>query len=565
MPYSFFVLKGRELTGKVGLFPQSYTAPAPPSAEALALAASTSSTTSDSTATEAGAKTLLQPLNEESESESPPSPSPQIAAPVPKTPAILLNGDETDSEDHIRERVISTSDGEVMKATMTDVQKAIEQLGRHGPNEDGDGGRSFSFASSRGDNTEGETDTDFDMSDVDGADGDDAGEGWHKGARRKLAAKARRAVEEAEKLEAMMGGSGSNSDRRAVAPPIEVKLSDESEGEEGDYTMHSSVYPREHPYILEEDEDIETDPERLTPAQHTKELSSETNTPKRASTGADSNHIIVPERDESEQQTATATRSTFPAFQSPPPFPYADVSAVQTPDQVEAEPKHSSYTNPTPQITTSPPPPPVEPTAITFPEPKRNSTPLRESMIALPSPTGSFPGFATGGFFTNGQSKHSSVASATSTKAPVSNMSQPPLTASSMQNTLVEEKKEKTHPTEWSVEDVAEWLKSKGFDQDVCEKFTHHGRSASAPTPPPYQSIQIPNVYQMTLSCPTSPSLLPMISRRSSHPGHPDEATSNFDYLPNDNYMQPSFGQAGQFKASLQVCFEIAFVVCEFG
>jgi hypothetical protein len=26
-------------------------------------------------------------------------------------------------------------------------------------------------------------------------------------------------------------------------------------------------------------------------------------------------------------------------------------------------------------------------------------------------------------------------------------------------------------PTEWSVEEVVDWLKSKGFDQDVCDKF----------------------------------------------------------------------------------------------
>ena len=73
----------------------------------------------------------------------------------------------------------------------------------------------------------------------------------------------------------------------------------------------------------------------------------------------------------------------------------------------------------------------------------------------------------------------------------------------------------------------------------------HHGRSASAPTPPPYQAIQIPNVYQMAPSCPTSPSLLPMIARRSSHPGHEDPMT-NFDYV------APS-QQFGQFEASLQV------------
>ncbi|TFK63608.1 hypothetical protein BDN72DRAFT_861977 [Pluteus cervinus] len=82
-----------------------------------------------------------------------------------------------------------------------------------------------------------------------------------------------------------------------------------------------------------------------------------------------------------------------------------------------------------------------------------------------------------------------------------------------------------------------------------------HGRSASAPTPPPYQSIQIPNVYQLTPSCPTSPSLLPMISRRSGHPHHsPLEEQPLFDYMPaTDGFVPPpqSFGQAGQLEATI--------------
>ncbi|KAF8899512.1 hypothetical protein CPB84DRAFT_1731018, partial [Gymnopilus junonius] len=82
----------------------------------------------------------------------------------------------------------------------------------------------------------------------------------------------------------------------------------------------------------------------------------------------------------------------------------------------------------------------------------------------------------------------------------------------------------------------------------------HHGRSASAPTPPPYQSIQIPNVYHMTPSCPTSPSLLPMISRRSAHPGHPEDVMSSFDFVPNQNAFAPplSYPLPSQFEASLQ-------------
>lgn len=55
------------------------------------------------------------------------------------------------------------------------------------------------------------------MSDVDGANGG-GGESWHRGARRMLAEKAKRAVEEAEKLEAMIDRLGvGGSDRRARA------------------------------------------------------------------------------------------------------------------------------------------------------------------------------------------------------------------------------------------------------------------------------------------------------------------------------------------------------------
>lgn len=63
-----------------------------------------------------------------------------------------------------------------------------------------------------------------------------------------------------------------------------------------------------------------------------------------------------------------------------------------------------------------------------------------------------------------------------------------------------------------------------------------HGRSVSAPTPPPCQTIQIPSVYMP--SCPTSPSLVPMISRRSSHPDHAqcDFATSHQQYSRHDTF-----------------------------
>ncbi|KAJ7730612.1 hypothetical protein DFH07DRAFT_756234 [Mycena maculata] len=76
-----------------------------------------------------------------------------------------------------------------------------------------------------------------------------------------------------------------------------------------------------------------------------------------------------------------------------------------------------------------------------------------------------------------------------------------------------------------------------------------HSRSASAPTPPPYQAIQIPNVYFGSSSSgafaadgsgdsPTS--LMPMISRRGVGNG-----SGGFDYL-------PTFQGAFDFEASLQ-------------
>lgn len=81
-----------------------------------------------------------------------------------------------------------------------------------------------------------------------------------------------------------------------------------------------------------------------------------------------------------------------------------------------------------------------------------------------------------------------------------------------------------------------------------------HGRSASAPTPPPmsYQTIQVPNLYPTTPSCPTSPSLLPMISRRYTI--NPEDVMNNFDYRPGQHLLPPpmdEFGQQGLQSADL--------------
>ena len=121
-----------------------------------------------------------------------------------------------------------------MKATMTDVQKAIEQLGRsHGTSPvSGDyDARSFSFASTKTGGEDLTEDTDFDMeTDGDRDDGEWVGDGDHKDARMKLAEKARKVVEKQRRKEE----EEERAIKRSIAPPIEVELSDESDGEDDD-------------------------------------------------------------------------------------------------------------------------------------------------------------------------------------------------------------------------------------------------------------------------------------------------------------------------------------------
>lgn len=350
-----------------------------------------------------------------SETEPPSGQTPTTSTP---TPAILLNGQETEGHD---------KEG-VMKATMTDVQQAIEQLGqRRGALDDGEGSRAYSFTSTRGGvDTENDTDTDFEMSDADGHSIDEGGQDWHKGARRKLAEKARQAVADAERLE-MIGMERSISNRSNV-PPIEVELSDESEDDDDDqehYPTSAASYPRRHSLIPEEDDEDELYPPATT-TDHASEYSG---------------NLAV----DDDPQTATATQSTFPAAQTHTPPPESEAAASLA---------HAASV-PMPQ---SPP------------EAKRTSAPLMDVLSSLPSPAVTSETMAY-----QQQSKRSSSASASAPTSAAqsshgleSSVSSAP-TTSTLSTSI--EKKEKTPPSEWTLEDVVDWLKGKGFDQDVCDKF----------------------------------------------------------------------------------------------
>ncbi|KAJ7103227.1 hypothetical protein B0H15DRAFT_201781 [Mycena belliarum] len=398
--------RGRNLAGKVGLFPQSYTTTAPP-ADAPATPAAPTAQLPPAAPPETES-TTLQPLAEEPESDS--------GSPVSPPPQIYLNGNTDPASD---------PNGEVMKATMTDVQKAIEQLGSRNrgssANLDQDA-RSFSFASTRDDRTtDDEDDTDFDMSE---------GEGWHKGARRKLAEKARQAVADAEKLEALSSGAGGG---RMVAPPIAVELSDESDAEDDhDHDEEDDDYAssplRAHPYIPEEDEPSE-------PFDQLGRLRAPEEVPATA--------------------PATATAHSFAVHAEVPPTPVS--AGIPAPSAL-------SIASPAPV------------------QQDRVGTPLRESLAAgLPSPAPSGGAAAIG-------SKHSSIASSTVGALATGVPSKPSSVASAPLSVLSEGRRRDDsghasgsggsangaakHPSEWSVEEVVDWIKSKGFDEDVCDKFT---------------------------------------------------------------------------------------------
>ena len=227
-------LKGKNLFGKIGLFPQSYT-------------------TSDAA--------VLQP-----------QPTPQngatsadiVAAPTDSS-LQTLNEESTSNVETPNGKKSSEGNDGVMRATMTDVQEAIEQLGRN--NRDGNG--SFSFASSRSHsrsratlNSEHETDTDGGLQ----SNEEENGEAWHKGARSNLAEKARRQQEllrkEQEAYDEELRRHAPVITEQISEPRIEFELSDESEDEhEHEHEPGSSANApfgrRKHEHISEAEEEDE--------------------------------------------------------------------------------------------------------------------------------------------------------------------------------------------------------------------------------------------------------------------------------------------------------------------
>ena len=389
-----------------------------------------------------------------------------------------------------------------MKAAM---KKAIEQFGRDDV-EDSDDVRSFSFASTRdGSNTK-NSDTDFDF-DGTGINGNNR-EVWRKGARRRLAEKAKRVLEEAEKLEAMMGDNVNG--RRVITPPIGIDSREESEVEDGAVMTKSSNY-----YIPEEDTNMGT----ATMAADS--------TPYPTVDTSPTVDVVVPPKDETD--IPTATKPSFSASQSPvptkplpevaeekpkniylsPPSPTTSLPNIEqilkpstpereipnglpTPPVGHNSSEHNSLTSSSPapeepekkphlekDIYPSPIPPPKTLSNIQQIL-KPSNTPVREISNGLPTPTpvghisskhnGWTSSLPVPGMLVNVQVQQQQPISTSVLTGPAS------IPVSTTQG------RNETHPMEWSVKEVVYWLKSKGFDQDVCDKFIGEYMLSFCPT-----------------------------------------------------------------------------------
>jgi hypothetical protein len=361
------------------------------------------------------------------------------AVPVPSTKQAQLDSlqggiTHTDTMVGAAPNPSTAANGEVMLATLTDVQQAIEQLGHK---DDGDGSRSFTFSSSHGESTDHDTDHD--------SEADVGGEDWHRSARQKLAEKAKKVVEEQAAREAAEG----RVTLRSSAPPIDVELSDDSE-DEADGPFHQSSpngHNSKHPHIPEEEEN-----ELAVPQAQTITYSPSIQPSERYIVPSPISTVHHPESghiDDTavEAAVATATQRSF-----------SQDEKVRTPENTSSLPSPVSpglrgFSNgATPGAANTP-----SSAQLVFPS-KTQTLSLQELSGVLPSPAAS----------SNGHRHGYSISSLTSSAVMAASS---PLSAPHSADSSSNKRLQDVHPSEWNVEDVINWLRIKGFDDTVCDRF----------------------------------------------------------------------------------------------
>jgi hypothetical protein len=241
-------------------------------------------------------------------------------------------------------------------------------------------------------------------------------------------------------------------DQILLAPPIEVELSDESDGED-DHHPHSLAGLYEstrQPYGIPEEDEEEVEEE----LGHLKDASEKTTVTQRGEPSQE--EIQAPTRDETELHTATPSRTSFPlsSFQS------MVATAQSRPEDVKQN-GHSGFVSTNASASGSHA---FTDTTHAPPLPKRMSLALKEHPIFQPSPTMSSTD--------NAPSQNNSLSSSARTSGPSPASTSPAAPPPNVGNPDQGLQKEKLHPSDWTMEEVVDWLRSKGFDQDVCDRFT---------------------------------------------------------------------------------------------
>ena len=315
--------KGTNVAGRTGLFPQRYTTTQPPS-----------SALEHSGPTGLDAKALGGPLSS-----------------LPE---------ETDSLSgvHVDPSESSGPQGTVMRATMTDIQEAIEQLGVR---QDPEGAsRSFSFSSTKDSlATDDGEDVDDDLDEHPFARGED----WHKDARKLLA------------QNSIRHNHKKRSDSPLHRPPIEVEMSDESDDERESPLQKRLGSPAPPQDVLAySSRDSKADPEPVPtprPEISTVPLVAASQILGNGHTRHDSDLTIA---DPISKRTSEGEVPKQPSSPSPTP----EVATLPTLPTLEQDPIVSAYLSASPASIVSPSllpsiPAPNIPPASQFPHPREGS------------------------------------------------------------------------------------------------------------------------------------------------------------------------------------------------
>jgi len=324
-----------------------------------------------------------------------------------------------------------------MAATMTDIQAAIDQLGQHR----NDDGRSMSFASTRDDRG---SEVGHDLDDDDDLDGGE----WHSGARRRLF----------EGLNAVDG--------RHATPPVDVEMSDESDDGHPHAHHNDDAHPARSPSKETHSNSTKVQPRDTHAVLHhspsplpSSGHSSSTDQPLTLEGASKANvpPSDAPELPQAEIDLHSPSRSpASPSHSQEPP------QGVPTPAQSDTQPT-------TPNAVTLPIQPVPDSLSVpsishTLAPPSAPTLKSYHSAPALPQPNSTIPETNSSRFhpFPPTSNLVTTAINSPSSAAPWSAASTVPSGSSAVK---------KTHPSEWTIEQVVEWARNRGFDESVCAKL----------------------------------------------------------------------------------------------